>query len=80
MVSLAYTIIYPWAVMIEAAHALIAYVAVTAPVFPNNLALSTQVIWIEYLKQFEEVDRVILFHIPWVLKPAEYKKQDGKRQ
>ena len=49
MISLAYTIIYPWAVMIEAAHALIAYVAVTAPVCPNNLALSTQVIWIEYL-------------------------------
>ena len=49
MVALAHTIIDPWAVMIEAAHAFIAYVTVTAPVRPNNLALSAQVIWIEYL-------------------------------
>jgi hypothetical protein len=80
MVALAHTIIDPWAMMIEAAHALIAYVTVTAPVCPNNLTFRTQVIWIEYLKQFEEVDGVILFHIPRVLEPAEHKKEDGKRQ
>jgi hypothetical protein len=49
MVALAYTIIDPWAVMIETAHALIAYVTVTAPVCPNNLTLRAQVIWIKYL-------------------------------
>jgi hypothetical protein len=49
MVALAHAIIDPWAVMIEAGHALIAYVTVTAPVCPNDLTLSAQVIWIEYL-------------------------------
>jgi hypothetical protein len=49
MVALAHAIIDPWAVMIEATHTLIAYVTVTAPFSPNNLALRAQVIWIEYL-------------------------------
>jgi hypothetical protein len=49
MVALAHAIIDPWAVMIEAAHALVAYVAVTAPLSPDNLTLRTQVIRIEYL-------------------------------
>ena len=41
MVALAHAIIDPWAVMIEATHALIAYVAVTTPLSPNNFALRT---------------------------------------
>jgi hypothetical protein len=49
MVAIAHAIIDPWAVMIEAAHALIAYITVTAPFSPNNLTLRTQVIWIEHL-------------------------------
>ena len=76
MVALAHAVIDPWAVMIEAAHALIADVAVTAPFSSNDLALSAQVIGIEYLQQFKDVDGLIFLHIPRVLEPAEHKGHD----
>jgi len=57
MIILANTIIDPLAVVVEATNALVTDVAVTGGVSACDLALGTQVIWVNSFHKFNELNR-----------------------
>ena len=78
MILRANTVIYPRAMMIKSIYALIANIAVSAAGGADHLTLWTQVVSVELLHTFKEVNRRVFLKIARVSDPGNEEEDKGK--